>query len=300
MKDGASRRSVAAGLLGALASCATPTSNNGASQLTLEVFTAGENSYGVTSVIVYGPTEAVVIDAQFRAADAQRLADRLDAIGRRVTSIFVTHPDTDHLIGLGVLHERFPQARICMTAAALEVYRQTISPIRAQYLAIPARADEAPPLEPLAEAIAGSTLTVDGQTLQIIADLQGDNASAPTNSVVWVPSLRALIASDIAFQDAHLYLEGSTPEGRAAWRAAIQRLEALNPVTVVAGHKRDAAAPDTPAVLAQSRAYLEAFERRLQQSGDAAALEAAMQQDFADYAFPIFLTISARSVYAAH
>ena len=282
-----------AAVLAACASAPPP-----AAPLTLEVFTAPENSFGVTSVIVYGPTEAVLIDAQFRSADTERLADRIEALGRPLTAIFVTHPDTDHVVGLPVLHRRFPNARIYMTAAAMQVYRDTMGPVREQFARSP-RPNDAPPLEPLATELPALALTVDGQALEIIPDLHGDNAVAPTNSVVWIPSLRALLASDIAFQDVHAYLEDSTPEGRAGWRAALQRLEAMNPAIVVAGHKRDPARADSPEVLAETRAYLETFERRVQESADAAALEAAMLRDYPGLAYPLFLTVSARSLYAA-
>lgn len=278
--------------VGACETSPTPT------PLTLEVFTAPENSYGVTSVIVYGPTEAALIDAQFRGSDTERLADRIEAIGRPLTVIFVTHPDTDHVVGLPVLHRRFPNARIYMTAAAMQVYRDTMGPVREQFARSP-RPGDAPPLEPLATELPGLTLRVDGQVLEIIPDLQGDNAVAPTNSVVWIPSLRALLASDMAFQDVHVYLEDSTPEGREAWRAALQRLEAMNPAIVVAGHKRDPASADSPEVLSETQSYLEVFDRRARESANAATLEAAMLRDYPDLAYPLFLTVSSRSLYPA-
>jgi len=294
------RRLFLAALLAvAVASCATARNLPvQATPLSLDVFTAPANSYGVTSVIVYGPTEAVVIDAQFRRVDAERLADRIEALDRRVTAIFVTHPDTDHVVGLGALRDRFPDTPIYMTAAGVQAYRDTIEDVRTQMSRNSARAHEAPPVEPIAVALPGRSLTVDGHTIEVIADLQGDAAIAPVNSVVWIPSLRALLASDMAFQDTHVFLQDSTPQTRAAWLAALARLEAMNASVVVAGHKRDAAAPDTPASLSQTRAYLETFERRLRESADAPALEAAMRADYPDFAFPIFLTVSARSLYA--
>jgi glyoxylase-like metal-dependent hydrolase (beta-lactamase superfamily II) len=263
--------------------------------LTLEVFTAGARGYGVTSAIVYGATEAAIIDAQFTVADATLLADRVEALNRRVTTVFVTHPDTDHVVGLGVLRERFPGARIYMTPSAIASYRATIATTRAQF-AGSSRPAEAPPEEPIAEPLAGDSLVVDGQRLEIIPDLQGDTARARVNSVVWIPSSRALIASDMAFDDVHVYLEDSTPQSRAAWRAALVRLEAMQPALVVAGHKSDAARADAPGSLAATRIYLEAFEQRFSESQTAAALETSMLEAYPGYAYPLFLTVSARSV----
>src|SRR5205085_9723661 len=43
--------------------------------LQTEVFTAGDSGYAVTSTIIYGPKDAILVDAQFTHADANRLAD---------------------------------------------------------------------------------------------------------------------------------------------------------------------------------------------------------------------------------
>ncbi len=43
-------------------------------KLTLDVFNASENSFGVASVIVSGKTDAILIDAQFTLADAETVA----------------------------------------------------------------------------------------------------------------------------------------------------------------------------------------------------------------------------------
>lgn len=76
-----------------VASCAT-TAPGGS--LAYQVHTGGPKSFGVTSTIVYGPTEALLVDAQFNYEEAGRLADEIDRLGRRLTTIFITHPDPDH------------------------------------------------------------------------------------------------------------------------------------------------------------------------------------------------------------
>src|SRR5271155_80722 len=80
--------------------------------LHLEVFTGNEDSWGVTSTLIYGKTEAILVDSQFRISQAKKLADRVAATGRHLKAIMITHPDDDHYIGTAVLHERYPQAPI--------------------------------------------------------------------------------------------------------------------------------------------------------------------------------------------
>jgi glyoxylase-like metal-dependent hydrolase (beta-lactamase superfamily II) len=279
----------------ALAGCATAPART---PLQLDVFTAPEGGYGVTSAIIYGETEAIIVDAQFRNSDAAALADRVDALNRRVTAIIVTHPDADHYIGLDLLHRHFPEARLYMSGPAIPAFRADVAERLPEFARSPA-AHQAPQSEPDPEPLPGNALMVDGQRVELIADLQGDYGPAPHNSVVWVPSLRALIASDMAFDGVHVWSDKSTFAGRAAWIAALSRLEAMNPAIVVPGHKRDAAAPNAPSVLTATREYLEAFERERAANADAAALQAATQRLYPEHRYPIFLTYSARNAYAA-
>src|SRR5690242_3458827 len=68
--------------------------------LAYQVHTGGPKSFGVTSTIIYGPAEALLVDAQFNYEEAGHLADSIDRLGRRLTTIFITHPDPDHYVGL--------------------------------------------------------------------------------------------------------------------------------------------------------------------------------------------------------
>lgn len=55
--------------------------------LKLEVYNASENSFGVASVIVSGKKDAVLIDAQFTLADAEKIAQELKKSGKKLTTI---------------------------------------------------------------------------------------------------------------------------------------------------------------------------------------------------------------------
>jgi glyoxylase-like metal-dependent hydrolase (beta-lactamase superfamily II) len=69
--------------------------------------------------------EAILVDSQFRISQATKPADGVTASGRRLKGIFFAQPDYDHFIGTAVLHKRFPDAPIYMTAAALEEFKRT-------------------------------------------------------------------------------------------------------------------------------------------------------------------------------
>jgi hypothetical protein len=52
----------------------------------------------------------------------------------------------------------------------------------------------------------------------------------------------------------------SDPESRKSWSASLDRLAALNPATVVAGHKKPGA-PDSPSAIQDTKRYLQDFDK---------------------------------------
>src|SRR5215216_8195702 len=74
----------------------------------LEIYNAPENSFGVASVIVSGKTDAVLIDAQFTLADAEKVAQEIRKSGKKLTTIYVSHTDPDFYFGLEVFKKYFP------------------------------------------------------------------------------------------------------------------------------------------------------------------------------------------------
>jgi len=257
----------------------------------LHVFThvSPLNSYGVTSTLVYGPTEAILIDTQFHISEATALADEITAKGIKLKAIFITHPDEDHYLGTAVMHQRFPDTPIYMTADALTHFQKVVASQVAG--AKRALAAEAPDVVPTPEVLPSTHLLVDGQSVEIIPDLQGDVLD-PTNSFVWVPALRTVIAGDIAFNDIHVYLGDSTEESRQRWQDSIKRIQSLHPRVVIAGHKKSAALADTPQVLIATSEYLKAFDAARKSASDAKALVDSMKQKYPDYGAEVLLVYS--------
>jgi hypothetical protein len=102
--------------------------------------------------------------------------------------------------------------------------------------------------------------------------------------VLWIPSLRTALAGDVAFNGVHPWLGSSDAASRTAWRAAIKRIADLHPLAVVAGHKRDVNAPDSPDVLAFMDNYLKDFDSFRAISAGPEALRNAMLQKYPDLA----------------
>jgi glyoxylase-like metal-dependent hydrolase (beta-lactamase superfamily II) len=221
--------------------------------LALDVYTADIQGIGVTSTLIYGEHEAILVDTQFRISDTEKLADRIAAKGRRLKSILVTHPHFDHFYGASVLLKRFPGTPIYASASDVEYIKgdlaSTVAQIRARF-----GADTIPADIQIPQPWPGTHFTVDGQSVDVIAGLQGDVGPGRRNNVVWVPSLAAAIVGDIAFNQVHLSLRATDAQSRKAWQETLRLVQERHPRIVVAGHKNHPELPDTPDVLAFNQA----------------------------------------------
>ncbi len=266
-----------------------------AKPLHLLVYVSPQDSFGVTSTLIYGTSEAILIDAQLHISEAAKLADRIAATGTALKAIFITHPDVDHYIGTAVLHQRFPNAPIYMTAKALAHFKATVD----QKLAGVRKyfPSETPSSIPTPEALPSAHLTVDGQSVQIIPDLQGD-VLEPANSFVWIHSLGAVVAGDIVFNDVHVFLADSNEQSRVNWLKSIQRIASLHPLIVVVGHKGNSGLPDNPAALAFTRQYITDFDSTRKSASNADQVIAAMKQKYPQCSSEYFLMLSARKAFA--
>ena len=116
--------------------------------------------------------------------------------------------------------------------------------------------------------------------------------------MLWIPSLRTVLASDVVFNDVHPWLGASDETTRAAWHASLKRIADLKPRFVVAGHKKDVAAPDSPAVLAVMDRYLTDFDSLRKTTGSPQALFQAMTQRYPDHAVSTLLRFAAMGAFA--
>jgi len=285
------RRSVI--LLLALALVHSPQAR--AQRLRLVHFTSDTSSFNVGSTLILGPTEAILVDAQYHWADAQREADSIARLGTHLKAIFITHGDEDHYMGASAFVERFPGTPVYMTAAGITWLKRIMAPFMAR------QPKDWPPGSPdslvTPQLLPSTSLTVDGEQVEIVADQQGD-AYQQSNSFVWIPSLKAVLADDIVFNQVHPWLAASDTTTRQRWHQSLVRIAALHPRIVIASHKKSPDTPDRPDVVQAMDRYLSDFDAALKASPNADALVAAMKAKYPDYAIPVLLLYSARSAFA--
>ncbi len=263
--------------------------------LGLEVYTADAGAFGVTSTLLYGPTEAVVIDAQFRNSDAEKLADRIAAVapGRRLKAILITHPHPDHYFGTAALLRRFPGTPIYMSAAGIAELEKTVAGKIAFWSGV--LGNEIPQEVPTPQPVP-ARLTVDGSEIDLVSDVQGD-VQAKTNNYVWVPGLRALIAGDLVYAGTHVWLADSSPASRAGWRASLRDLARRQAKVVVAGHKATPQTADAPADIAFVDRYIGDFDAARASAKTAGELEAAMKQRYPSLALENVLGFAVKAAF---
>ena len=125
--------------------------------------------------------------------------------------------------------------------------------------------------------VAPPKLTVDGQEIDLISDIQGD-VLAKSNSYLWIPSLQAVIAGDLVYAGTHVWLADSSPASRVGWQASLRAIEKRHPKVVVAGHKASPQTADSPADLAFVDRYIADFDAARKTAKTADELDAAVKK----------------------
>jgi hypothetical protein len=113
---------------------------------------------------------------------------------------------------------------------------------------------------------------------------------------MWIPSLQAALVADLAFNGVHPWLGDSDVESRKAWAASLQRIAALKPKIVVAGHKADGTAPDSPELLTTMQTYLADFDRLAQSAATPMDLVTAMRKQHPQLTIPSLMAAGARQI----
>lgn len=263
-----------------------------AEPLKLEVYNPGAQSiFPVSSQIVSGPTEAVLIDAQFQRNDAEVLVEKVRATGKKLTTIYISHSDPDYYFGLDVVHKAFPDAKIVAT-------KETVAAIEASKdgkLAHwgPIMEDNAPKALLVPQALSELTLKVDGQVLEV-------RGPEPARTFVWIPSLKTVVGGIPVSANIHVWMaDTQTEQSRRDWLGTLDAITALKPKTVIPGHylpNADGSQPDSPQTVIDTRDYLLAFEQEAKKAVDSKQLIAAMQTRYPDLADESSLELGAQVI----
>ncbi|MBD9440816.1 MBL fold metallo-hydrolase [Pseudomonas sp. PDM04] len=246
-----------------------------AAPLTLDVYNPGEQAiFPVTSVLVSGEQDAILVDAQFGRAQAAQVVDKIRASGKRLTTIYISHGDPDYYFGLDTLTAAFPEARVLASQPTVDHIKKTVEGKLAYWG--PKMAADAPAETIVPGVLKGDSLMLEGQKLQVV----GLEGKQPDRTFVWIPSIKAVVGGVVVAQNIHVWMaDTQTAQSHADWLATLQAIETLKPDTVVPGHylgERTGAL----ASVQFTADYIKAFDEETVRARDAAALVAAMKKRF--------------------
>ena len=260
-----------------------------AEPLQLDVYNPGHEAiFPVSSVIVSGEKDAVLVDAQFGKAQAEQVVERLRAGGKRLTTIYISHGDPDYYFGLDTLTQAFPQAKVVASAATVAHIRQTMDAKLAYWG--PQMGADKPARLVVPEVLDGHRLTLEGQALDVV----GLDGPQPDRSFVWIPSIKAVVGGVVVSEHIHVWMaDTQSAKSHADWLGTLKRIEQLAPRTVVPGHYLGQSSRSLAAVRFTAD-YIQAFDSETAKAKDAAALVAAMKKRYPDLADESSLELGAK------
>jgi glyoxylase-like metal-dependent hydrolase (beta-lactamase superfamily II) len=210
-----------------------------------------------SATLIYGEKDAVLVDVFLAIEHTNSLADAIAATGKHLKYIYITHPHGDHFYGLQLILDRFPGAIAIATPAVAKDCKEQVQPEVINGFWAPRFPGQIPEKLAVPEAMNGDEFELEGEKLVV---LQTGFSDTHDSTSLYVPSIGLIVAGDVAYNGVHLYLAETTRETREEWRSSLDRLAALRPNRVVAGHKQPSL-PDDPAILGATRKYLEDFDR---------------------------------------
>ncbi|RWU22322.1 MBL fold metallo-hydrolase [Pseudomonas alkylphenolica] len=257
--------------------------------LHLTVYNPGSEAlFPVSSVIVSGRHDAILVDAQFGKAQAEQVLANLRASGKHLTTIYISHGDPDYYFGLQTLTEAYPEAKVVASAATVAHIKQSMDAKLAYWG--PQMGADKPARLVVPQVLPGNRLTLEGQHLEVI----GLDGSQPERSFVWIPSIKAVVGGVVVANHLHVWMaDTQTARSHRDWLATLERIEQLKPQTVVPGHYLSQPGEGLEAVRFTA-SYIKAFDVETARASNADALVAAMKKRFPDLGEQSSLELSAK------
>ena len=212
----------------------------------------------VTSTLIFGERDAVLVDPPFTREQIQRVGDWIAASGKTLAFVYATHGHGDHWFGTDLLLQRFPGAIAYATAGTITKMHEQATTGRATVWDVDFP-DQIPasPVDYLLVPAAGFEL--EGHRL---VPIEVGHTDTDDTTVLHVPSIGLVVAGDVVYNGVHQYLLESAHGGIKAWLHALTTVAALRPRAVVAGHKNKDL-PDDPDTILATRDYLLDAQRLL-------------------------------------
>jgi glyoxylase-like metal-dependent hydrolase (beta-lactamase superfamily II) len=237
----------------------------------IQSFTASEPGAWSNSYLISARSEAILFDVFMLRSDAEQLADGIAHSGKSLKTVMVSHAHPDHFMGLDLITERFPKARVVST-------QNVVADIRADGPSMLSMLQGK--LGP--EALSQPALIAEGIKLDVV---EFGECESKHIAAVYIPGSKSLLSADLVYNQAHLYLQERHLE---SWLARLDELEAFakdRVTTIHPGHGEAAGLE----LIGQTRAYLQDFAEAVK-TGDAMAAEQRLLAKYPHHHLKQFLS----------
>lgn len=209
-----------------------------------------------TVTLICGERDAVLVDTFLSIQHSKELVDWVASSGKNLTTIYVTHAHGDHFFGLKLLLDRFPDASAFATASSIAAMRNQINPDFVKSFWDPRFPGQVPSQLVTPEILEGDALYLEGEELRVV---ELGHTDTMHSTALHVPSIGLIVSGDAVYNNTHPYLAECDDKARREWLRALDKIEALRPQAVVAGH--GVLDPDSsPRHIEETRRYIHDFD----------------------------------------
>lgn len=260
-----------------------------AEPLKLDVYNPGEAAiFPVSSVLVSGQKDAILVDAQFARPQAEQVVENIRKSGKNLTTIYISHGDPDFYFGLQTITDAFPKAKVVASAETVAHIKESKDAKLAYWG--PKLGAGAPDKVIVPQVLKGNELALEGQALQII----GLDGPQPERTFVWIPAIKAVVGGVVLSNNIHVWMaDTQSAKSHKDWLATLTTIEKLKPAIIVPGHflPGELTTAQSPEFTA---GYIRTFDAQTAKAKDAASLIAAMKAQYPKLADESSLQLSAK------
>jgi glyoxylase-like metal-dependent hydrolase (beta-lactamase superfamily II) len=193
-----------------------------AKNVSVHTHACGEGGIFVNAYLVETPNAVVAVDSTLSESESKAFRKEVEAIGKPLVAILVTHPHPDHVAGITNLIGK-DAPKIIATQPVIDLMRKLEEPKRKQWTPVYGGEWVQRWTYPNTVANSGDKVTFDGVTYSVLDVGPGGDSEA--NSVWFLEApQRTAFLSDLTFNGTHSYVA----DGHLlAWLANLSRLERL-------------------------------------------------------------------------